>query len=122
MKKKLTAAVIGLAHVHVGTLFKGLLAHPEVEFIGWCDTPATDKQDNISAFCKIAGEIPYFENWRELADKKPDIALVCCDNRQTKEIAVPLLDMGISVILEKPVAIDYADTVSIIDAAKRAGA
>ncbi len=122
MKKKLTAAVIGLAHVHVGTLFKGLLSRPEVEFIGWCDTPKTDRNDNVTPFDKIAEGIPYFENWSELADMKPDIALVCCDKRQTKEIAVPLLDMGISVILEKPLAIDYADTVCIIDAAKRSGA
>ena len=122
MDKKLTAAVIGLAHVHVGTLFKGLLARPEVEFIGWCDTPATDKQDLAGKFRAPAGDVPYYENWLDLAAKKPDVAIVCCDNKQTREIAVSLLEAGTAVVLEKPMTIDYADAVAVYEAAKKSGA
>lgn len=121
MDKKLTAAVIGLAHTHAKMLFHSLKEQPEVEFIGWCDTPATDRQDPVSVFRNYAGDTPYFEDWRELAAKKPDIAIVCCDNKQTKEIVLPLLEAGTVVALEKPMTMDYEDALCIFEASKKLG-
>ncbi len=123
---KLKAAIIGIAHMHISALYKSLAALPdEAEFIGWADVAPFDGQglDRKSAFLGAAKEtIPYFEDWRDILALKPDLALVCADNAAHADTACALLEAGIAVVLEKPMAIGYADAVRIRDAALKSGA
>jgi len=120
--KKLKTAVVGVAHPHVGTLYRSLLSTGEVEYIGWADTAARDRQMESNRKCFIQDGVPYWEDVNALCDADADAAIVCADNALAIDYACRLLERGIAVALEKPMAITYADAKRAADAAKKSGA
>jgi len=126
MTVMITFAMFGLAHMHLSALYSSLSQLPkEAVCIGWAETPAADDQDPtkkaITSLGRANGVVPKFDSWTELADKKPDLALVCTDNAEHAEIACALMKRGIAVVLEKPIASTYADAKKMVDCANESG-
>ena len=72
---------------------------------------------------KLAGGAATYTDWRKLvASEKPDALVVCVPPLAHREVAVPALEQGIHVYLEKPVARRLADARTIVDAAARSKA
>jgi predicted dehydrogenase len=72
---------------------------------------------------KLAGDAATYTDWRKLvASEKPDALVVCVPPLAHREVAVPALEQGIHVYLEKPVARGLADARAIVDAAARSKA
>jgi myo-inositol 2-dehydrogenase / D-chiro-inositol 1-dehydrogenase len=72
---------------------------------------------------KLAGGAATYTDWRKLvASEKPDALLVCVPPLAHREVAVPALEQGIHVYLEKPVARGIEDARAIVDAAARSKA
>jgi myo-inositol 2-dehydrogenase / D-chiro-inositol 1-dehydrogenase len=72
---------------------------------------------------KLDGDATTYTDWRKLvASEKPDALVVCVPPLAHREVAVPALEQGIHVYLEKPVARGLADARAIVDAAARSRA
>ena len=57
----------------------------------------------------------------ELCKKEIDLAFVCVPNKLHAMVAIKLLDAGISVFSEKPMATTIADATAMVEAAKKSG-
>jgi predicted dehydrogenase len=72
---------------------------------------------------KLAGDAATYTDWKKLiASEKPDALVVCVPPLAHREVAVPALEQGIHVYLEKPIARGLADAREIVDAAARSKA
>ena len=117
-------AIFGIEHMHISSLWASLSAYPdEVSFIGWTDSPCPDDQDHEkkarTSLSRGYDSLKYYPDWLALAAQKPDLALVCTDNSTHAAVACKLMSMGISVVLEKPMAATYSDAKRIIEASKK---
>ncbi len=90
----------------------------EFEFVALCDV-----SDEALA---RAGELVDARAYRECAhmcdDAKPDIVVVATQTRGHCAPSVEALERGISVLCEKPIAIDLGEADAMVDAAQRSGA
>ncbi len=62
-----------------------------------------------------------FTDYRQLLEEKLDAVLVCTPNRSHSVISVDALNAGMHVLCEKPMAINTAEALKMLDAAKRNG-
>ncbi len=113
--------------MHISALYNSLAKYSDkVKFIGWAASPCPDDQDfekkARGSLGKAFETLKYYPDWLELANEKPDLALVCTDNSAHAEVACKLMSMGISVVLEKPMAATYADAKRIYDTYSESGA
>jgi predicted dehydrogenase len=83
----------------------------------------TKKQEiNIGAGCETPLEIPTYTDLDEMLEKeKPNFTDVCAPTYVHAEIAVKLLQRGIPVHSEKPMARTYKQCLEMIDASKESG-
>src|SRR5579864_1237898 len=96
-----------IATTHVATLNR----LGGVELVGVCDVDAARAQ-------ALAGGARAYTDWRDLvAREKPDALFVCVPPLAHREVAVPALEQGIHVYLEKPIARGLDDARAIVDAA-----
>ncbi len=122
---KIKIAVIGMAHSHVTALASAALAYPDdIEIIGFADVPPYDdfqkSQERRRNTLREKG-IKQYENWLDLADLKPDLAMVTVDNEAHTEVACELLSRKIHVICEKPMARHAEDAARMLRVAKENG-
>ena len=109
-----TAAIIGcgdVSHVHV----EAIEAVEEIELVAVCDTdPAA-----LAAAVERYG-VPGFADHRALlAQMRPDVAHVCTPHHQHASVALDLLDAGVHVLVEKPLAHTCAEAERLVEAAER---
>ena len=112
-----TAAVIGcgdVATIH----FEAIDAVEDIELVAVCDTDPVA----LAAAVERYG-VPGFADHRALlAHVRPDVAHVCTPHDQHVPVALDLLDAGVHVLTEKPVAHTLADAERLAEAAERSDA
>jgi predicted dehydrogenase len=110
---KLKIAIIGLGHVHTQILFRLFNQYPdEVEWLGMADmeyTPAEKTQQHIQLNAGEARDLPLCQSYHELLKKEPDLVLCGSGIKDHLEVGVAALNAGASVILEKPMAMNFED-------------
>ncbi len=109
------AAVIGIGGIGVwhGTMIRDT---NRIELAAVCDVNPAMK---ARAEEHLKG-VPFYGTVQELLANEPlDVASVVVPHYLHKEIGVQLLDAGINVVVEKPMATNYADCRAMIEAAKR---
>lgn len=114
----LRTAVIGVGHLgrQHARIYSQLAAEGLVDFVSVCDlTESTARQ--------IAGErsVLWTTNWRELLGKTDAVSLVVPTEAHC-ELACELLQAGIHVLVEKPIARTLAEADRMIAAAEAGGA
>jgi len=123
---KLKVAIFGLAHPHAAALTRAFKALPdEVDILGYADVGPYDDQTPEERYRNIgeqADDLTRYENWRELFALSPDVAVVATENSTCADISCEILSKGISVINEKPMAMNYSDAKRMADTAKANGA
>ena len=123
---KLKVAIFGLAHPHAAMLTKSFKAlEDEVEILGYAEVGPYDDQSFEERYRNIgkqADDLKKYDDWRELLALNPDIAVVATENSVCADVSCEILSKGISVINEKPMAINYADAKRMTDTAKANGA
>jgi predicted dehydrogenase len=102
-----------IAHVH-GSYLRQV---PEVELVGACDV----KRDARAAFAARWHVPTYAEIDELLAAAQPHAVHVVTPPATHAGLAVQLLDAGLHVLVEKPMALTLAEADSMIAAARRAG-
>lgn len=109
-------AVLGcgrIAHVHAGYLRQV----PEVEFVGACDLNA----DSREAFTRRWQVPTYAEIDEMLGAAQPDMVHVLTPPATHAPLAIQLLNAGVHVLVEKPMAFTVNEADAMVTAARRAG-
>lgn len=125
--KKIRIALLGTAHPHAIGFWRAFRDFPEeMEFVGYADVPPYDGQDPTEKARTNLGQaamdtVPHFEDYRQLLRQDIDLALISTDNRSHCAVACEAMEQGIAVMVEKPMAISYADAVQMADCARRTG-
>lgn len=98
--------------------------------------PAIKEQQNaeVSAYCDIIveraeksnfvfsdGKGKVFKNYKELLKEKLDAVYICTPNNLHCEMTVDALNSGKHVMCEKPMAMNYEETIRMIDAKDKSG-
>ena len=105
----------GMGRSHLKTL----AAMEEFEVVGLCDVAA----ESIALSREICGEVAGFEDYSAMYDElKPDVVTVATQTRGHHGPTVAALERGISVLCEKPIAIDLAEADDMVAAAEKSGA
>ena len=114
MKKKYRIGLVGFAHMHVLDQIKPFLAMPErVEWIGAADVKpmveseyfeSSSRSMNLKLCQEQCGFTDVSEDYQQLLELKPDLALVYCENAYHGTVIPEILMRGIHVIVEKPLA------------------
>jgi predicted dehydrogenase len=90
---------------------------PEVELVGLCDVDETARQ----AFAAEVN-LPAYGTLSELVSQaKPQVVHVLTPPATHAPLALELLNAGVNVLVEKPLALTTREADSVLDAARRAG-
>jgi len=117
---KVRVGIIGCGGIANGKHFPGLASVPEVEMVAFCDIIV----ERAKAAAKKWGteDAKFYENYKDLlADETIDVVHVCTPNISHSFITVDALEAGKHVMCEKPMAINSAEALKMLEAAKRTG-
>jgi predicted dehydrogenase len=109
------AAVVGVGHLgrYHALKYRDL---PDVDLVGVADV----RPDRAEAVAREVGTEP-FHHFRELVGRV-DVVTVAVPTTEHHEVARGLLESGIHVLVEKPIAATLEEAEDLVDAARRAGA
>jgi UDP-N-acetyl-2-amino-2-deoxyglucuronate dehydrogenase len=109
-----TAAVIGCGDVST-IHFEAVEAVEDIELVAVCDTDP----EALAAAVERFG-VPGFADHRTLLTEiRPDVAHVCTPHHQHVPVALDLLDAGVHVLVEKPLAHTHKEAERLVEAAER---
>ena len=114
--RRIRVALLGcgrIAHVHAGYLRQV----PEAECVGACDLDAASREAFTARW-----QLPTFADAEELlAAAQPDVVHVLTPPATHAQLAIELLQGGVHVLVEKPMALTVADADAVLAAARRTG-
>jgi predicted dehydrogenase len=122
----LKVGIVGLVHGHVSAFFHGgalapagsILKRPDVELVGIVEPDEALFQRYAKEF--HLSESLHFKSIAEMAAKAhPAAVLVFTSPAEHRRIVDECADLGISVMMEKPLAFKYDDALAMERAAKR---
>ena len=90
---------------------------PEIEVVAVADPEHSSRKGFIAA-SGLSESIPFYDNLSDLLKDNKDIdgAVVCTPNYLHRESAIPLIERGIPLALEKPMCTTMEDGEAILDA------
>ncbi|HXQ22076.1 MAG TPA: Gfo/Idh/MocA family oxidoreductase [Candidatus Acidoferrales bacterium] len=116
VSKRFRVALVGcgrIAGVHAGYLRQV----PQVELVGACDL----RRESREAF-SARWQLPTYADVDELLSAAaPDVVHVLTPPATHATVAMSLLDAGVHVLVEKPMALTVAEADAMVAAARRAG-
>ena len=117
MKRQIRIGILGMSHDHVW----GFLTHvPAVA--GVIIVAAADPDPVLRAKAVAAGITTTYASAEELLNRSElDAVAIFADNRQSVELGIAAAARGLHVLVEKPIAADYAGAVALTQATTRAG-
>ena len=122
--KKIKTAIFGLAHPHLTSLARTVYnCSDDFELIGFADVPPRDPNYYESSKKELTERygLREYSDWQALAAEKPDFAIVTSDNASREEVCCTLLELGIHVLDEKPMAMNYDAAARMYRIAKEKG-
>ena len=116
--RNLRTAVIGVGSLgqHHARNYAELAKEGTGEFIGVCDM-----NEEIARKIAEKNNCAYFTDWRELLDKTDAVSIVTPTETHA-EIACELLEKGVNVLVEKPIARTLEEADKMIASAQKTGA
>lgn len=112
---RLRVAIIGCGNVS-SVHFAAVVNNPAAELIAACD----NKPERAKAKGEEYG-VPYFTDYNEVLDLKPDVIHICTPHNNHAEVTIAACERGINVLTEKPMAVSLHDADRMIKAAKDNG-
>ena len=114
MSQQYRTAIIGFGHMHINHVAALYAAHPQVRWVGAADTrplcperrvaPYT-RQWNLDHLVQTLGLPKTYDDYRELlAQERPEIVIVSCENAQHADVVEACAAAGAHVCVEKPMA------------------
>lgn len=118
--KKYKVAFIGTG-ARSTTYAKTYAGHQdEIDVVALCDTSAENRKI-MAEFAGLPKTFAEYSDSRELLKKHKDLdgVVISTPNYLHREMAIPFIELGIPVALEKPMTTTMGDGEAILDAAKR---
>lgn len=95
------AAIIGLGDISFVHL-DSILSNPEIQLAAACDI-------NGELKARVPEGTPFYTDYRQMVEKtKPDVVHVCLPHYLHYPVSKELVEMGVNVFCEKPVALNVA--------------
>ena len=120
MERIVKVGIIGCGGIANGKHMPALAKIPYVQMVAFCDIVEKKAIDAAAKF-GTEGAKAYTDYKELLADKEIEVVHVCTPNRSHSFITVDALEAGKHVMCEKPMAINSAEALKMIEAAKRTG-
>ena len=118
--KTFKIGIIGCGGIANGKHMPSLKKVPGVEMVAFCDIVLERAEKAAKDFGTADAKV--YEDYKELLkDETIDIVHVCTPNRSHSFITVDALDAGKHVMCEKPMAINSAEALKMLEAATRSG-
>ncbi len=131
MSKKYRVGIIGFAHMHINGVAGVFAKHPRVQWAGCADTtPAVPERStarytrawNKAHVMREFGVPREFASPEELLEQsKPDIVIVCSENRCHPDIVEACAAAGVHTCVEKPMAMSLAHGLRMVRAVEAGG-
>ena len=118
--KKLRVGIIGCGGIANGKHMPSLKQVAECEMVAFCDL-VIERAEKAAKDFGIPGAAVYVDYKELLKDETIDVVHVCTPNRAHSFITVDALEAGKHVMCEKPMAINSAEALKMLEAAKRTG-
>ncbi len=118
--KKLRVGIIGCGGIANGKHMPSLKQVEECEMVAFCDLIVERAEDAAKKY-GVEGAAVYVDYKELLKDETIDVVHVCTPNRAHSFITVDALEAGKHVMCEKPMAINSAEALKMLEAAKRTG-
>lgn len=118
--KAFRIASIGAGHIanrcHGPSLARYVSKNRDVELTAICDLDLSKAE----SFAKSWGyRNVYKDIGRMLAVEKPDAVCLVVPERHTAQLARPILEQGIPLLMEKPPGVDLVEVLSLVEAARK---
>ncbi len=117
---KVRVGIIGCGGIANGKHMPSLSKLPNVDMVAFCDL-VVERAEEAKAKYGTADAAVYEDYKKLLEDKTIDVVHVCTPNRAHSFITVDALEAGKHVMCEKPMAINSAEALKMLEAAKRTG-
>ena len=111
----ITAAVIGSGDVSTVHL-EAIEALEDVELVAVCDTDP----EALATTVERVGVAGFADHRALLEAVRPDVAHVCTPHHQHAPVTLDLLDAGVHVLVEKPLAHTLDEAERLVEATERA--
>ena len=118
--EKIRIGIIGCGGIANGKHMPSLKKLPDVEMVAFCDI-IVERAEKAKANFGTPDAAVYEDYKKLLEDKTIDVVHVCTPNRAHSFITVDALEAGKHVMCEKPMAINSAEALKMLEAAKRTG-
>lgn len=114
----LRLGIVGLTHGHVAGFFHRNLKRPDIDIVGIAE-PSAQLRDKYAQQFGIDKKL-FFSSLDEMISKQhPKAVLVYTDTFDHTKIVEQCAARGVHVMMEKPLAVSYADAIAMQKAAKR---
>lgn len=130
MSRKYRVGIVGFAHMHINGVAGVFAKHPSVEWAGCADTvPAVPERStarytrawNKEHVMKEFGVPREYPTSAELLEQgKPDIVIVCSENRYHPDIVEACAAAGVHACVEKPMAMSFDHGLRMVRAVESA--
>ncbi len=117
---KVRVGIIGCGGIANGKHMPSLQKLKNVEMVAFCDI-VLEKAEAAKQKYGTPDAAVYEDYKKLLCDKTIDVVHVCTPNRAHSFITVDALEAGKHVMCEKPMAINSAEALKMVEAAKRTG-
>lgn len=125
---KMRLGIVGFAHMHIEQMVTGFQELPEsFSWLGCADVPpqtpsiCTQKGTRgqvLGAVVQKCGIPRVFDRYQDLLDESPDLVIVTAENARHPALVAEILNRGIHVILEKPMALALDGAMAMARAAR----
>ncbi len=131
MQKKYKVGIIGVAQMHIMDIIKSFnTVSDRIEWIGAADLrPMEPNNGDLRKKYTRASNMDYVlancglekaaDDYHAVLDRRPDIVIVCAENIFHGNIVCEILSNGITVVLEKPMAVNIQDALCMAKASKQ---
>jgi predicted dehydrogenase len=116
-KDPLRLAIVGLNHGHVAGFFQRNLHRPDIQIVGIAE-PVASLRDKYAQRFGIDKSLFYASLTDMIAKTHPKAVLVYADTYDHRKIVEECAARGVHVMMEKPLAVSYADALAMQKAAK----
>jgi glucose-fructose oxidoreductase len=122
----LKVGIVGLVHDHVGGFFRGgalapaggILSRPDVQVVGIVE-PDQKLFDSYAERFHLSPELHFHSIQEMVAHTHPQAILVFTATSEHRRVVEESASLGVHVMMEKPLATSYEDSLAIQQAAQR---
>lgn len=117
--KKLKFGIIGCGGIAKGKHLPALKEQANVEITAYCDIILERAEEANEKYSEGKGKV--FTDYKKMLEEELDAVCVCTPNNMHCEMTVSALNSGKHVMCEKPMAMNYEESLKMLEARDKSG-